>query len=165
MTTKGGQHLVLDHYLEVLAGKPGALRGATALVHARQRGWFTATHDAFWAAARAKHGDQAGTRLLIEVLLLHRRMSHAHVLAGIRVTLEAGSVSPDVVAIEARKHAATAGDTTTIESPRPQRSRSKVVSLPERRRDPDLPTDSRPAPSVAAYDQLLSNTPRKGNAS
>jgi hypothetical protein len=169
LTTKGGQHLVLDHYLEVLAGKPGALRGATALVHARQKGWFTATHDAFWAAARAKHGDQAGTRLLIEVLLLHRRMAHAHVIAGIRVALEAGSVSPDVVAIEARKHAAgqlgPAGDTTDIQSPRPQRSRSKVVSLPERRRDADLPPDSRPAPSVAAYDQLLSNTPRKGNAS
>ena len=100
------------------AGKPGALRGATALVHARQKGWFTPTHDAFWAAARAKHGDQAGTRLLIEVLLLHRRMSHAHVIAGTRVTLEAGSVSPDVVAIEARKHAAAAGDTVTVEPSR-----------------------------------------------
>ncbi len=43
LTTKGGQHLVLDHYLEVLAGKPGALRGATALAQARQKGWFTAT--------------------------------------------------------------------------------------------------------------------------
>lgn len=91
-------------------------------------------------------------------------MSHAHVIAGIRTTLEAGSVSPDVVAIEARKHAAAAGEPST-ELLRPQRSRSKVVSLPERRRDADLPPDSRPAPSVAAYDQLLRNTPRKGNAS
>jgi hypothetical protein len=48
---------------------------------------------------------------------------------------------------------------------RPQRSRSKVVSLPERRRDADLPPDSRPTPSVVVYDQLLSTTPRKGNAS
>lgn len=95
-------------------------------------------------------------------------MAHAHVIAGIRVTLEAGSVSPDVVAIEARKHAAAAGSTAgdvEVEPPGPQRSRSKVVSLPERRRDSDLPPDSRPAPSVAAYDQLLSNTPKKGNAS
>ncbi|MEU3623023.1 Mu transposase domain-containing protein [Amycolatopsis coloradensis] len=30
LTTKGGQHFVLDQYLEVLAGKPGALRGSTA---------------------------------------------------------------------------------------------------------------------------------------
>jgi hypothetical protein len=169
LTTKDGQHLVLDHYLEVLAGKPGALRGATALAQARQKGWFTATHDAFWAAARAKHGDQA--RSLIEVLLLHRRMSHPHVIAGIRTTLQAGSVSPDVVAIEARKHAAsdisthistdisTAGQTG---APPPRRSRSKVVSLPERRpehrRGVELPSDSRCAPpSVAAYDQLLTH--------
>lgn len=173
LTTEGGQHLVLDHYLEVLAGKPVALRGATALAQARQKGWFTATHDAFWAAARAKHGDQAGTLLLIEVLLLHRRMNHAHVIAGIRTTLQAGSVSPDVVAIEARKHAANqvglAGETAD-QQPRPRRSRGKVVSLPERRRDVELPPDSRPAPSVETYDQLLTHptaarTSRKGNAS
>lgn len=101
---------------------------------------------------------------MIEVLLLHRRMKHAHVIAGIRVTLEAGSVLPDVVAIEARKHAAAAGE-PSIELPRPRRSRSKVVSLPERRRDTELPSDARPAPSVAAYDQLLSNPSRKGNVS
>jgi hypothetical protein len=91
--------------------------------------------------------------------LLHRRMAHAHVIAGIRVTLAAGSVSPDVVAIEARKHAATAG------APRPKRSRGKVVSLPERRRTDELPPASRPAPSVAAYDRLLSTALRKGKVS
>jgi hypothetical protein len=171
LTTKGGQHLVLDHYLEVLVGKPGALRGATALAQAREKGWFTATHDAFWAAARAKHGDQAGTRLMIEVLLLHRRMRHADVVAGIRVTLEAGSVSPDVVAIEARKHAANQTDEIAdVELPhhsyRPQRSRSKVVSLPERRRVTEPPPDSRPAPpSIEAYDQLLTTKSKKGNVS
>lgn len=88
-------------------------------------------------------------------------------IAGIRATLEAGSVSPDVVAIESRKHAAAAGDATDAAAGelRPQRSRSKVVSLPERRRSGELPPDSRPVPSVEAYDQLLSDTPRKGNAS
>jgi hypothetical protein len=38
------------------------------------------------------------------VLLLHRRMPAAQVIAGIHAALEAGSCSPDVVAIEARKH-------------------------------------------------------------
>jgi hypothetical protein len=37
----------------------------------RSLGAFTAEHDAWWAAARAAHGDAAGTRALIEVLL-HR---------------------------------------------------------------------------------------------
>jgi hypothetical protein len=49
---KGGERLVLNHYLEVLIRKPGALPGATALVQARESGMFTAAHDAFWSAAR-----------------------------------------------------------------------------------------------------------------
>ena len=44
--------LLLDHYLEVLARKPGALPGATALAQARATGTFTHAHDAFWALAR-----------------------------------------------------------------------------------------------------------------
>ena len=35
---KGDEVLVLDHYLEVLAVKPGALAGATALARARAAG-------------------------------------------------------------------------------------------------------------------------------
>ena len=58
---KNTQTLVLDHYLEVLARRPGALSAATALVTARAAGLFTADHDAFWAAARGQHGDAAGT--------------------------------------------------------------------------------------------------------
>ena len=47
---------------------------------------------------------------MIEVLLLHRRLRRDAVLAGIRAALAAGSVSADVVAIEARKHITTAND-------------------------------------------------------
>ena len=60
-TVRGSQTLVLDHYLEVLVRKPGALPGASALVQARAAGTFTATHEAFWAAARKAHGDSGGT--------------------------------------------------------------------------------------------------------
>jgi hypothetical protein len=47
---------VLDHYLEVLVRKPGALPGATALAQAREQGAFTPTHQGFWTAARRKQG-------------------------------------------------------------------------------------------------------------
>ncbi len=67
---KGLKVLDLDHYLEILLRKPGALPGATALVQARAARVFTSTHDAFWAAARQALGDSAGTRVLVEVLLL-----------------------------------------------------------------------------------------------
>ena len=110
--SRGHAVLELDHYLEILLGKPGALPGSTALAQARKAGRFTATHEAFWAAARNRHGDAAGTRALIEVLLLHRRLRRDAVLAGIRAALAAGSVSADVVAIEARKHITTADITT-----------------------------------------------------
>ena len=79
--------LELDHYLEVLVRKPGALPGATALAQARAAGKFTAAHDAFWAAARKAHGDADGTRALIEVLLLHRHLPHEHVVAGLTAAL------------------------------------------------------------------------------
>jgi hypothetical protein len=83
LVARGAEHLVLDHYLEVLAGKPGASAGSTPLAQARRDGTFTSLREAFWAAARAKHGDTAGTRALIVVLLLHRRMARRHVLVGI----------------------------------------------------------------------------------
>jgi len=41
-TVKGSTTVVLDHYLEILARKPGALPGATALAQARKSGVFTA---------------------------------------------------------------------------------------------------------------------------
>ena len=47
-TVKASQTLLLDHCLEVLSRKPGALPGATALAQARGAGTFTDAHDAFW---------------------------------------------------------------------------------------------------------------------
>jgi hypothetical protein len=102
-----------------------------------------------------------GTRALIEVLLLHRRLPEIAVLAGIRAALAAGAVSADAVAIEARKHSAATGSassdaTAPASGPAraPQRSRAAVVTLGARRQAA-LPTDGRPAPSVRDYDQLL----------
>ena len=101
------------------------------------------------------HGarGRAGTRALVEVLLLHRRMAHEHVVAGIAAALRAGAMTANVVAMEARKAADADTPVTAAkrdEIPRP----SPVASLTERRLAA-LPADSRPLPSVAAYDQLL----------
>lgn len=72
VASRGGHVLNLDHYLEVLKYKPGALPGSTALAAARAAGTLTTAHDAFWAASRKVNGDSEGTRELIDVLLLHR---------------------------------------------------------------------------------------------
>ena len=76
---------------------------ATALVAARASGAFTTVHQRFWDIARRRLGDSGGTKALIEVLLLHRPVPAAAVMAGMERALCAGSVDPAVVAIEARR--------------------------------------------------------------
>ncbi|MER8034930.1 hypothetical protein [Streptomyces hydrogenans] len=100
---------LLDHYLEILRTKPGALENSTGLAAARKTGLFTPVHDAFWAAAREARGRAEGTLALIDVLLLHRRLPGEAVTAGMHAVLQGGSVSPDLVAIEARKAVAATG--------------------------------------------------------
>jgi transposase len=179
LTHRGQSHDNLDHYLEVLLAKPGALAGSTALATARAEGTFTPVHDAFWAATRAAHGDREGTRLLIQVLLLHRHLACQFVIAGLTATLEAGSTSPDLVAIESRKAEKAHRDTHPLlddadcaelgidtevipvitddtPDPRPapisgQPVVAEVISL--RSRAPEL--RERPLPSLDIYDQLL----------
>ncbi|TMM29327.1 MAG: IS21 family transposase [Actinobacteria bacterium] len=167
---KGSQTLVLDHYLEVLVRKPGALSGAIALEQARAAGVFTAQHDAFWAAARLAHGQAGGTRELVEVLLLHRHLPHADVVAGLAAAVGVGAATADVVAVEARKAAQTRAtpvalaceqDVVVPPAVAADTAMGKVVSLTARRQaDPAalvaaLPADPRPLPSVAHYDDLL----------
>jgi transposase len=135
--TKGTETLVLDHYLEILDRKPGALPGSTALSQARSSGAFTAVHEQFWVEARRRLGDAAGTRALIEVLLLERRLPSEVVRAAAQATLEIGSVDPEVVAIEARR----------LTAPRP------AVPLLE----VNVINDPRPLPQLHGYDQLLSS--------
>ena len=95
--------LDLDHYLEVLWRRPGALPSATALAQARASGRFRPEHQQFWDLARRRHGDAAGTRALCDVLLLHRHHRPDHVLCGIRAALSIGSVDPGVVSVETRR--------------------------------------------------------------
>jgi transposase len=132
---KGTERLCLDHYLEVLERKPGAMAGATALSAARASGSFGTVHERFWKAARRKLGDAAGTRALIEVLLAHRHVEHEILVAGMNAALVAGSVDPAVVLVEARRSAENA----------------KTVPVPIG----SLHLFDRPMPVLSPYDQLL----------
>jgi hypothetical protein len=85
-------------------------------------------------------------------VLLHRHLEHVDVLAGITAALSVGSVSADVVAVQARKAAQRRGvHPSPIEA---ASRRQQLVSLTERRLV-DLPADDRPLPSVEVYDDLL----------
>jgi len=152
LAAKGAENLLLDHYLEALMRKPGAMPGSAALEAARATGAFTPAHEALWSAARRAAGEPAATRELIGVLLLHRHMDDADVIAGIGAALSVGAHTADVVAVEARKVAETRGtgpaDTAADGEP------GQVTSL-TLRRIAALPPDTRPLPTVDAYDQLL----------
>jgi transposase len=133
---KATQTLSLDHYLEILVRKPGALPGATALGQARASGAFTSAHQAFWDDARRRHGDAEGTRALIEVLLAHRRLPAESVVKALEDTNAAGITDPQVVVVEARRHADA-------------RPAAEVVPIG------DLARYDRPAPTIDGYDGLL----------
>jgi transposase len=156
LTAKGADRLVLDHYLEALMRKPGALPGSAPLDQARAEGAFTAAHEAFWSSARKSLGEPAATRELIGVLLLHRHMDDADVIAGIGGALSVGGHTADVVAVEARKVAGArgAGPAGDAAGDEPAGEPAQVASL-TLRRIAALPSDTRPLPSVDAYDQLL----------
>ncbi|MFD7498087.1 hypothetical protein ACFV8T_38150 [Streptomyces sp. NPDC059832] len=162
-------HDILDDYLKILLVKPGAFAGAAALSQARAEGVFTKTHEAFWAAAKKRCGNREGTRMLIEVLLLHRQLPAAAVIAGMATVLKVGAISTDLVAIEARKAienteeaegsaadivAVTGSDAVEDESGRGEQAGAgaKVISLHTKRMPPDL----RPGlPDMSKYDRLL----------
>ena len=148
---KNTQNLQLDHYLEILVRKPGALPGSVALSQARASGKFTGLHEDFWAAARKAHGDGDGTRALIEVLLLQRRYAAVHVAAGLTAALRVGGCDPALVAMEARRHADGFGDTAESRRIGERRRPAEAVALPERA----LPAVQRPIPGLEGYDQLL----------
>lgn len=141
---RGEQVLDLDHYLEVLTRKPGAMAGASALAQARAAGTFTGTHQRFWDAARRAHGDGPGTRDLIGVLQLHRTMPTQAVISGMSAALAIGVTNPDVVAVQARLHLEAGRIIPTLQ-------RSGTVDLT------GIPAIAwqRPTPSLTVYDTLL----------
>ena len=132
---KGIETLELDHYLETLSVKLGALSGSTALAQARRSGRFTPAHDRFFDTARRRLGEREGTKALIGALLAHRVLPFEAVVAGIEGALAVGSLDPDVVIVEGRKA-----------------TESRGVRQSEL---PGLTRFDRPAPALDGYDELL----------
>ncbi len=80
--------LDLEHYLEVLMKKPGALAGSTALDQWRAQGRWPASYDRFWEGLRSRRGKQDGTRAMIEVLMLGREYGWGRLEKAVGQALE-----------------------------------------------------------------------------
>jgi hypothetical protein len=62
----------LDHYLELLARKPGALAGSVALSQERERGAWPSIFDELWAKIAERYGPSEAARQMVDVLMLAR---------------------------------------------------------------------------------------------
>jgi hypothetical protein len=130
--------LELEHYLDVLERKPGALAGSTPLAHCRARGLWPASYDALWAQLIDRHGKQAGTRQMIAILQLARTYGTTALQHAVDTVVRVGC--PDQAAVRHLLMTATLA--------RPPVGPIAISAA--------LATYDRPLPSVAAYDRLVS---------
>jgi transposase len=95
----GRQQKVLDleHYLDVLTRKPGALAGSTPLEQWRAQGRWPESFDRFWGNLQQRRGRQDGTRAMIEVLLLGREHGYEPLRRAIEQALSLGGSDVAVI--------------------------------------------------------------------
>src|SRR3989442_14425165 len=67
------QVLDLEHYLDVLERKPGALAGSSPLQQWRERGRWPESFDRLWQSLQERHGRYEGTREMTGLLPLGKR--------------------------------------------------------------------------------------------
>jgi hypothetical protein len=82
--------LNLEHYLDVLAKKPGALAGSMPLEQWRTQGRWPESFDRFWENLQQRRGRQDGTRAMIDVLLLGRQHGYEPVRRAVEQALSLG---------------------------------------------------------------------------
>jgi transposase len=140
---KFGTSAKLDHYLELLARKPGGLERSLALAQERQRGAWPAAFDELWCALTGRYGRSEAARQMVDVLMLCREHGPDHVALAVRGALAAGAHDGRAVAVLAR---------------RAHTSRPAAAPAPLTELEPRLAAHARPAPDLADYDQLLGGT-------
>ena len=126
----------LDHYLELLVHKPGALAGSVALHQHRERGRWPDCFDQLWVRLTERYGPSEAARQMVDVLLLAREHGPAHIELAVRGALAAGAHDGRAVGVLARR----------ADRPPP----AVIDDLPDR-----LLGLGSPEPTLANYDQLL----------
>lgn len=128
--------LNLEHYLDVLEHKPGALAGSKPLEQWRKQGRWPKSYDQFWEGLIARQGKAAGTKEMINLVQLGKVHGHDKLRAAIDAALELGCQDSAAV-----RH--------LLSSAALQKAPREVLDVGS------LAVFSRPLPSVDAYDQLL----------
>jgi len=93
----------LDHYLELLQRKPGALKGSLPLAQQRQRGAWPSAFDDLWTGIEARYGRSEAAAQMVDVLLLCREQGAERVELAVRGALTVGALDGRAVALLARR--------------------------------------------------------------
>lgn len=125
----------LDHYLELLRRKPGALAGSEALAQERERGAWPASFDELWRTIEERQGVSEAARQMVDLLLLCRDLGPERVELAVRGATVAGIADGRAVAVLARQR---------------QRAEVEPIELGER-----LRAIGTPEPDISGYDELL----------
>ena len=80
----------LEHYLDVLEHKPGALAGSKPLEQWRKLGRWPASYDLLWHGLMQRYGKQEGTKEMILLLQLARTHGQQRLQGAIEATLALG---------------------------------------------------------------------------
>jgi transposase len=128
----------LDHYLELLARKPGGLEHSLALSQERDRGAWPGCFDELWAALTGRYGRSDAARQMVDVVLLCRDHGPDQVELAVRGALAAGAIDGRAVAVLARRVETAHAPPTPLAGLAPR-----------------LHAHQRPAPDLTDYDQLL----------
>jgi transposase len=128
--------LDLEHYLDVLERKPGALAGSKPLEQWRRAGRWPASYDRLWQGLVQRQGRQAGTKAMIELLQLGRRQGQERLREAVERALHLGC--GDAAAV---RHLLAA---PTLAHPGPADLEIGALARFDR-----------PLPAVGLYDQLL----------
>jgi transposase len=141
----GRQKKVLDleHYLDALSKKPGALAGSTPLEQWRAQGRWPGSFDQMWEGLKQRRGKQDGTRAMIDLLILGRTHGYDALREAIEKTLEIGCTDVSAVVM-------------LLKAGPSQRRTAEPVEVG------GLSRYDRPQPTMADYDQLLQKWPETG---
>ena len=134
---RGHQLLNLEHYLDVLEKKPGAMAGSTPLEQWRAAGRWPDCLDAIWRKLEVRHGKSGGTREMISLVRAGLSSGWERLVGAVEQALRLGVT--DAAAV---MH--------ILRMPDPEDRRRYAMSLAE-----ELAQFERPVPGIDEYDLLL----------
>ena len=138
---RGHQILDLEHYLDVLEKKPGAMAGSTPLEQWRRAGRWPACLDRIWRSLEQRHGKSTGAREMITLVRAGSGEGWGRLIAAVEEALRLGITDAAAVL-------------HILRMPDPEQRRQHAVALAK-----ELAQFERPMPVMDDYDLLWAGAP------